>query len=150
TLGRDPNHWQDWAAAMLDAPPPPLTQIYLTVHRACPGAWALDVGCGTGRAFQLLAQCGYRILGIDPISTSLHASQTRARTTRIAAWPIQATTQHLPIPDAKMQLVLAIGILFHLSPRELPLALTELRRVVRPEGEIILHFLALEDKRRTL
>jgi hypothetical protein len=46
--------------------------------------------------------------------------------------------------------VFAFGTLFHLGLVELTLALHEIRRVLRPEGEALLHFLDIEDWRRSL
>jgi len=46
--------------------------------------------------------------------------------------------------------VLAMGTLFHLSMIELAGALQEIRRVLRPDGEALLHFLDVQDWRRSL
>lgn len=144
-LSQTREHWAGWAAAMGDAGPAPLAERYLAARRAEGDAWALDLGCGTGRSFELLARAGYRIAGLDPVAAALQASRQRIDG---AARLIQGRASALPVGDASVSLALAIGLLFHLSPGELPAALAEIRRALRPDGAAILHFLEDGDARR--
>jgi SAM-dependent methyltransferase len=63
---------------------------------------------------------------------------------------ILATADHLPIKEQTIDLVLAMGVLFHLNAVELGAALTQIHGVLRPGGEAILHFLDIDDWRHTL
>jgi ubiquinone/menaquinone biosynthesis C-methylase UbiE len=49
-----------------------------------------------------------------------------------------------------MAFLFALGILYHLSPPELVAALEEVRRVLQPGGQAVLHFLDVGDWRSTL
>jgi SAM-dependent methyltransferase len=144
TISDTNEHWTGWAAALHDAGPAPLAEHYLAARQARAAEWALDLGCGTGRSFELLGRAGYRIAGLDPIPAALQASRRRTG----AAHLIQGVADALPLRDASVSLALAIGLLFHLSPRELPATLAEIARVLQPGGTAILHFLEDGDSRR--
>ena len=150
TVAGDHDSWAGWAAAMAQAAPSPLVESLLAARSAATGGWALDVGCGTGRAFAPLAKLGFQIVGVDPTRPALSASRTRATAERLPAWPVGATAERLPLRAASIDFVVAIGILFHLGPGELAGALREIRRVLRPGGEGIGQFLDVEDWRRAL
>ena len=145
TISETSEHWTGWAAALQDAGPAPLAEHYLAARQAQEDEWALDLGCGTGRSFELLGRAGYRIAGLDPIPAALQASRRRPSG---QAGLIQGEASALPLRDASVELVLAIGLLFHLGPRELPAALAEIARVLQPGGAAILHFLEDGDTRR--
>jgi SAM-dependent methyltransferase len=144
TISDTSEHWTGWAAALQDAGPAPLAEHYLAARQAQEDAWALDLGCGTGRSFGLLARAGYHIAGLDPIPAALQASRRRTGAARL----IQGVSSALPLRDSSVSLALAIGLLFHLSPRELPATLAEIARVLQPGGAAILHLLEDGDSRR--
>jgi SAM-dependent methyltransferase len=144
TISDTSEHWTGWAAALHDAGPAPLAEHYLSARQAQEDEWALDLGCGTGRSFGLLERAGYRIAGLDPIPAALQASRRRTGAARL----IQSVADALPLRDSSVGLALAIGLLFHHSPGELPAALAEIARVLQPGGAAILHFLEDGDSRR--
>lgn len=150
TVDGDETSWTEWAERMAEAPPSPLAETILASRRAPAGAWALDVGCGTGRAFAPLVQRGFRVVGLDPTAAAVRAATARAAAASLPAWAILAAADHLPIKEQSIDLVLAMGVLFHLNAVELQAALTQIHAVLRPGGEAILHFLDIDDWRRTL
>jgi SAM-dependent methyltransferase len=89
-------------------------------------------------------------VGIDPIARGLEFARNKALRSRIPARPLQASAAHLPLADGSMGFSVAIGTLYHLSRMELACALREVRRVLRPGGEANLHFLDIDDWRRSL
>ncbi len=135
---------------MAEAAASPLMQELLEEHKTTQPGWALDLGCGTGRAFLPLAKAGYRVIGVDPTPRCVQICRQRARQAKISAYPLRASAAHLPIPIKAIDFVLAISCLFHLGPLELTGAIREIYRVLLPKGTAILHFLDLEDWRRTL
>jgi SAM-dependent methyltransferase len=150
TIDGDDTSWTSWAENMADAPASLLVQELIAARRAGYQEWAIDVGCGTGRAFIPLADAGYRVVGLDPTIKSLTLSSQRAIQSCITAYPVQASATRLPLKTASVAFVFAIGTLFHLSFMELIAALEEIRRVLRLDGEALLHFLDVEDWRRSL
>lgn len=150
TVDGDETSWASWADGMAQAQPSALACELVGRYAASSGEWALDLGCGVGRAFSPLAKAGYRVIGIDPVFHGLQIGLVMAQQETLPAWPICAQAGYIPLPTASVALVLSMGVIFHLSPPELKMALHELRRVLRPGGEAILHFLDSEDWRRTL
>lgn len=150
TVEGDDKSWTAWAENRADAPASSLVRELIATRTAGPQEWAVDIGCGTGRAFIPLTQAGYRVIGIDPTPKCVELSLHRARQSGISALPIQASAARLPLRSGLAAFVFAIGTLFHLSPVELTLALQEIRRVLRPGGEALLHFLDTDDWRRSL
>jgi SAM-dependent methyltransferase len=150
TVDGDETSWTEWAERMAESPSSPLVDTLLSSRQGSPGAWALDVGCGTGRAFNLLIQRGFQVIGIDPTAAAVRAAAARAAAEPLPAWAILGAADHPPIKEQSIDLVLALGVLFHLNAVELQAALTQIHAVLRPGGEAILHFLDIDDWRRML
>ncbi len=154
TLDGDETSWAGWASARASAGASPLVSELIVAHPA-PGfapasAWALDLGCGTGRAFAPLARAGYRVLGIDPTPRAVTIARERATREGWPAWSLQASAARLPLADGSVTFLLAVGTLYHLNACELADTLTEVRRALQPHGRAVLHFLDVEDWRSTL
>jgi SAM-dependent methyltransferase len=150
TLDGDETSWASWAENIALAPAPTFMLDLIAPIRHGQSGWALDIGCGTGRAFLPLAEVGYHVLGIDPTMKGNRFSQERASQFKIPAFPILASAAQIPLPDQSISFVFAISSLFHLSPVELKNALQEIYRLLLPGGNAILHFLDLDDWRHTL
>ncbi|MBN1660705.1 MAG: class I SAM-dependent methyltransferase [Anaerolineae bacterium] len=150
TIDGDETSWPGWAEARAGAPASPLMEELIAAHPASPGAWALDVGCGTGSAFSPLTAAGYRVLGLDPTMAAIQHSRDRIVRDRLPAWAVQTTAARLPIADASVAFLFAAATLYHLGPLDLPQTLAEVRRVLQPGGQAVLHFLDADDWRRTL
>jgi ubiquinone/menaquinone biosynthesis C-methylase UbiE len=150
TLDEDATAWSIWAENMAQAPPSALMQELIANHRVTQKSWALDLGCGTGRAFLPLVEAGYQVIGLDLTVKCAEISRQRASQAQISAYPILTSAAQLPIQSSSIDFVLAMSCLFHLGSLELPDALLEIYRVLVPGGSAILHFLDLEDWRRSL
>ena len=150
TVDGDKTSWAEWASRMAFSPSSNLANVLLSDFHSNSMSWALDLGCGTGRAFLPLYNNGFRVIGIDPILSSTKFSLERAKKENLLAVPVQATASQLPIQSHSVKLVIAIGVLFHLSPTELDDALQEIRRVLETDGKAVLHFLDIDDWRRNL
>ena len=99
--------------------------------RAEPGHRLLDVGCGTGRNFPLLAKAGLRdFTGCDLSSRSLAIARRRG------AKPAQGDAERLPFRDGAFDRVLCTYVLT--SVADWRRGLEELVRVTRPGGRIVL------------
>jgi SAM-dependent methyltransferase len=150
TVDGDDTSWAFWADNMALAPASPLMHELIGADRSPHPGWALDLGCGTGRAFLPLTQAGYRVVGVDPTPRGIQLGQQRALQDHLDAFPVLASAAYLPIRDASISFVFAVGILFHLGPGEISYSLRETHRVLCPGGKAILHFLDVADWRRSL
>lgn len=100
-----------------------------------PGATALDVGCGTGRALPLLSAAvgpEGRVIGLDATPEML-AEATRLGRQR-AAVLVLGDGQQLCLADAAVDAILAAGFLPHVADPAAGLA--ELARVTRRGGRL--------------
>jgi ubiquinone/menaquinone biosynthesis C-methylase UbiE len=93
---------------------------------------ALDAACGTGRHAAYLASLGHRVIGVDSSPQML----ARAREKVPAAEFYEADVLDLPLEDNSVDLVVCAIALTH-TP-DLTRALTELVRVLRPEGHLVI------------
>ena len=88
-----------------------------------------DVGCGDGENARELAAAGARVVGCDPFLEAPVADE-HVRLVRAAA-------DALPVPDGSMDVVLFCFSLHHVPGPRLAGALAEARRVLRPEGRLV-------------
>jgi SAM-dependent methyltransferase len=94
------------------------------------GRW-LDVGCGAGLLLSLAARAGYAPEGIE-LTAARRQVAIRATGLPVHAEPVE----QLAFPDASFDVVSLINVFSHLtSPTG---TLTELRRILRPGGVLVL------------
>ncbi len=88
-----------------------------------------DVGCGNGRYVAALRVAGARVIGVD-LSPGMLAGVPSAHTDLVAA-----DSQHLPLADDSIDVVMMLHMLYHVpSPA---IAIAEAERVVRPGGRLL-------------
>ena len=111
--------------------------------RALVAAWAaaldgpvLDLGCGPGHWSAFLHGRGIEVSGIDLTPEFIRIARSRHPEIDFRL----GDARRLDVPDASLAGVLAWFSLIHLPPREVPTALSEIRRVLRPGGGLVLGF----------
>ena len=95
-------------------------------------AKALDVGCGEGRFCRILRQRGIATVGIDPTRPLLE----RARSLDPEGEYREAAAEALPFPDDCFDLVVSYLTLIDIP--DIELATTEMARVLRPGGALLI------------
>ncbi len=117
-------HW--WYVALRE-------QIYEEVKKI-PDPLICDVGCGTGCNMQFLKEKKYNIQGVDLSAEALHHCLERGLT------EVQkGSITDLPFRQNSFDLVLLIDVLCMLESEEIPRAVEELRRILKPGGTLILN-----------
>jgi SAM-dependent methyltransferase len=97
----------------------------------------LDCGCGTGNNLALLRRHGSAV-GIDLTWSGLdHARQQGER--QVA----QASATALPFVDRQFDLVTSFDVIYALDDEAERQALTEIYRVLRPKGQILINVAAM-------
>ena len=99
-----------------------------------PGARVLDVGCGTGRWIRRYQELGFLATGIDATPAMLRL----ARELGTSAPLIAGEAHRLPFRDGTFDSVSDITVIQHIPVSLQPLAVTEMMRVIRPGGSLIL------------
>jgi ubiquinone/menaquinone biosynthesis C-methylase UbiE len=97
-----------------------------------PGMRLLDVGCGRGEILRHCVDLGVKAYGIDYAPVAVQMA-------RSAGTVYRADAKRLPFPALLFDRVLMFDLVEHLHPWELDQALGEARRVLRPDGRLIIH-----------
>jgi SAM-dependent methyltransferase len=97
----------------------------------------LDVGCGAGHLSFALAPHFCHVVATDPSPSMLVTARSAALQRGLSQVEArQASAQDLPFPDAHFDLVASRYSAHHW--RDVPLALTEIQRVLRPGGMLLM------------
>ncbi len=110
------------------------------LHRAldgAPGRRLADIGGGTGNYALALKQAGWDPVVIDRSAVMLARAAAKGLET------VQADAQRLPFDDASFDAAMMISMLHHVEDREA--ALAEARRVLKPQGRLVLMGFTGED-----
>lgn len=103
-----------------------------------PGHRILEIGCGTGNLLLAVARRrpSTQLIGIDPDPAALRRARRKADRAGLPIRLDRAFAGELPIPDGSVDRVLSSFMLHHLDDEEKPRAMREVRRVLRPGGQL--------------
>ena len=100
------------------------------------GTSVLEIGFGGGALLQRLSTAGAKVSGAD-ISPEMVASASRALRPAVADLRV-ASVEALPFPNAAFDKVCTVNTIYFWP--DVPAALAEVRRVLRPEGAFAICF----------
>jgi ubiquinone/menaquinone biosynthesis C-methylase UbiE len=92
---------------------------------------ALDVGCGAGREAVFLAQCGFRVFGIDFSRQALKIAKSRAKEAGVSVHWRCSTVLKLPLVAASVDFVNDRGCFHVIAENDQPKFVRELARVMK-------------------
>ena len=105
------------------------------------GERVVDVACGTGKVPVLVTKSvlpGGEVFGIDASAEMIAMSRKWAEHAKVEVEFRQCVMEDLPFPDDHFDVVLSCQALHHV-PRHAKLqALSEMQRVLRPDGRLLL------------
>jgi ubiquinone/menaquinone biosynthesis C-methylase UbiE len=126
--------YPEWAPGY-DQPSNPVIRLEESVVPALlaetPPGRALDAACGTGRHTARLVDLGHDVVAVDETEAMLSLARTRIPGADFQIGSLAA----LPLEDGEFDLAVCSLALTHLA--ELGPAVSELRRVVRPGGRLV-------------
>lgn len=104
------------------------------------GEAVLDIGCGTGsQAIAVKRRVGSvgSVIGLDASDEMLAGARAKARKQGVDITFTHGVAERLPFADAHFDLVLSIVMLHHLPHKSRMECLTEVRRVLKPDGRVL-------------
>ena len=104
----------------------------------------LDRGCGPGRHAILFAQMGFSVTGMDLSPEALEHLRQWADQEKVKVAAVKGDMFAMPFPDNSFDCVLDYNVSYHTDTQGYFQAVKELRRVLRPGGEV---YLTLKSRR---
>ncbi len=125
-------YWDENATAMWrDGSRKDILPLFKKHVKPSRGRKVLDIGCGPGHSTALLQQAGYSPVGVDLSAEMIEKAKTRDNTGKLPF--MQADVMQLPFETGQFDAVTVINVLeWTASPLK---ALTEIRRILKPEGK---------------
>ena len=127
-----------------------LHQLMIGLADAQPGMRVVDLGCGTGNLLVTLGRqrSGLDLAGLDPDERALARAARRSRGARLSVDWRRGFAQELPYPDGSVDRMFSSLMLHHLDNASKDELLAEVRRVLRPDGVLVLADLDGHDAHR--
>ena len=121
-----------------------------SVAEVTSGMRVLDVGCGRGEILSHCMRLGVEVYGIDyaevaalmtrdVIGVEETAQLTNDEARLIKAGVCRSDAKYLPFPSNYFDRVLMFDVVEHLYPWELNASLSDIRRVLKQDGRLIIH-----------
>ena len=100
----------------------------------------LDVGCGTGTlAVQIARQApDARAIGLDGDPDILERAAAKGHAAAVKVELLQGLADSIPLEDASVDSAVSTLVFHHLAPDTKARALAEIRRVLRPNGRLVI------------
>lgn len=109
------------------------------------GGSVLEIGIGTGALLTRLAGCAAQVIGVDHSPAMLDEARRRLAESGLAGIDLRlGEMTHLPVSDSAVGCVVANMVLHHAADPQA--VLTEIRRVLKPGGLLLLADLARHER----
>jgi ubiquinone/menaquinone biosynthesis C-methylase UbiE len=128
------------------APPTEFVRSAAAAFAAAGKRTILDVGCGAGRDAFYLADQRFDVTGVDLAESGLRIACRMAAMKPTALRFVMADARDLPLPADSFDAVYCFGLLHEFTDsaadRDVEMVIAEIRRVLRPLGQLALAVLA--------
>lgn len=101
-------------------------------------ARVLDVGCGGGTDAIFMAQCGFRVTGVDISAAALRIAEKRAEEALVEVDWRRGNVLELPIDDESIDFVTDRGLFHLIEDHDRPKYASELFRVLKNRGRALI------------
>ncbi|MFF4831818.1 class I SAM-dependent methyltransferase [Streptomyces sp. NPDC001315] len=118
----------------------PIHQTMIRLAELRDGHRVLDVGCGTGNLLRTTGQQHRNVdlVGLDPDPKALARAERKARRVGLTVRLDRGFAQELPYREGSFDRVFSSLMLHHLDSASREALLAEVRRVLRPDGLLVL------------
>jgi len=111
------------------------------------GDAVLDLGCGVGRNAIALAQRGFKVDAMDGAPAGLeHGALLAQEAGVVVAWRLGGMLA-LPYADRSFDAVVSWNVIYHGTGDETRRAMSEICRVLKPGGRLVLSLLSKRERR---
>lgn len=105
----------------------------------------LDNGCGPGRHGIYFARKGFDVTGLDQSSEALEHFEAWAKEEHLSVRAVEGDIFQLPFLENSFDAVIDYNVSYHTDTAGFSRAIGELRRVLRPGGELYITLLSQSD-----
>jgi len=103
------------------------------------GENVLDFGCGRGEILVQSAKLKAKTFGVDYALEAIKLSKEALKRNNLKAEVLKIEDQKLSFEDSFFDVVFLLDVVEHLYPQELKRTLAEIKRVLKPQGRLIIH-----------
>jgi SAM-dependent methyltransferase len=109
---------------------------YLWAAQLAEGREVLDAGCGTGYGTAILAAAGARrVVGVDVSKDAIEYARSSTAPAPVSEFSL-GSIHELPFEDSTFDLAVCFEVIEHVDDQDL--AISELRRILRPTGVLVM------------
>lgn len=100
----------------------------------------LEIGCGTGLVASRLAEFSEKVVGVEPSRYMLQkaAARVKAQGLEDRVQLLSDRTEKLPVGSKEFDVVILSYVLRHIRPESLSSVMTEVIRVIKPNGKFMI------------
>jgi ubiquinone/menaquinone biosynthesis C-methylase UbiE len=115
------------------------------IFHEVPRGVVLELGCGNGKTASALVRGGAEVIGLDFSKQGLNVCAATLPDERLHL--VRGDVRSLPFRDGSFDHVVAFHVLGHLAYEERTRAVSDVQRVLRPGGELLLRVFSTRDMR---